>query len=318
VEVDLSSSDEPSPHLICRREILDNALLEAARAKTSVLEGAKVTDVLHDGGRVTGVAFQSSEGSGEVRARAVVGADGFDSVVARRLGLYRHDSARWCVATRGYYRGLDTAPRTVEVHFLRETLPGFLWIFPTGDGIANVGLGIVHAELKRRGAGLRELHEAALALPRLRDRFRGVERIGDVRGWNIPTPDFSRTIAGDGFLLAGDAAGLVDPFSGEGIGNALDSGKVAAEVIREVDPSRFGEAYPARLWRTIDAGEIALHYRLRKLARHAGLIDFLVERASAQPDVLEWMRRMTAAKDAVASKRALVSPLTYARLLLRR
>ncbi|MDH4038246.1 MAG: NAD(P)/FAD-dependent oxidoreductase [Candidatus Krumholzibacteria bacterium] len=318
IEVDLSSPETPDPHLVCRREILDNALVEAARSRCTVLEGARVTDVLRDGSRVTGVSFATREGTGEVHARAVVGADGFDSVVARRLGLYRHDSARWCVATRGYYRGLDVAPRTVEIHFLRESLPGFLWIFPTGDGIANVGLGIVHAELKKRRGGLREMHEAALALPRFRERFRGVERIGNVHGWNLPTPDVSRTIAGNGFLLTGDAAGLVDPFSGEGIGNALDSGQVAAEVMRDVPPEAFALEYPARLWRALDGGEIALHYRLRRLARHAGLIDFIVGRAAARPDVLEWIRRMTAARDAVASKRALVSPLTYARLLLRR
>jgi geranylgeranyl reductase family protein len=318
VELDLSSPESPDPHLVCRREILDNALVQAARARTTVLEGARVTDILRDGARVTGVSFRTRDGSGEIHARAVVGADGFDSVVARRLRHYRHDSARWCVATRGYYRGLDVAPRTVEIHFLREALPGFLWIFPTGDGIANVGLGIVHAELKRRGVGLREMHEAALALPRFRGRFRGVERIGGVRGWNLPTPDFNRTIAGDGFLLAGDAAGLVDPFSGEGIGNAMDSGKIAAEVIGGVDPAAYASEYPARLWRTIDAGEIALHYRLRGLARHAGLVDFIVGRAAARPDALEWIRRMTAAHDSVSSKRALVSPLTYARLLLRR
>ena len=322
VEVDLSSPEETSPHLVCRREILDNVLVEAARSRATVLEGARVIDVLRDGPRVSGVAYRTHDGNGEIRARVVVGADGFDSGVARRLGLYRHDSARWCVATRGYYRGLDVAPRTVEIHFLRETLPGFLWIFPTGDGIANVGLGIVHADLKRRGVGLREVHEAVLALPRFRERFRRVERIGVVHGWNLPTPDLERTIAGDGFLLAGDAAGLVDPFSGEGIGNALDSARVAADVICEAianaQPGAIAAEYPARLWRTIDAGEIALHYRLRSLARRAGVIDFLVGRAAASPDVLEWVRRMTAARDAVANKRALVSPLTYARLFLRR
>ena len=322
IDVDLSSAEEPDPHLICRRHILDNVLVEAARTRATVLEAARVTDVIRDGTRVTGVAFHTRDGGGVIRARAVVGADGFDSIVARRLGLYRHDSERWCVASRGYYRGLDVAPRTVEIHFLRETLPGFLWIFPTGDGIANVGLGIVHAALKRRRTGLRDLHEAVLALPRFRDRFRGVECVGEVHGWNIPTPDFQRTLAGDGFLLAGDAAGLVDPFSGEGIGNALDSGQVAADVladvIRDPHPNALAAEYPARLWRKIDAGELALHYRLRGLARRAGVIDFLVGRAAARPDVLEWLRRMTAARDAVANKRALVSPLTYARLFLRR
>jgi flavin-dependent dehydrogenase len=114
----------------------------------------------------------------------------------------------------------------------------------------------------------------------------------------------------------------VDPFSGEGIGNALDSARVAATVIAEylqpgstIDPAR---AYATRLWDTLDVDELKLHYRLRSLARHSGIIDFLVGRAAAHPDVLDWIRRMTAARGAVASKRSLVSPLTYARLFLRR
>ncbi len=322
IGVDLASPDEPAPHLICRREIFDNVLAEAVRAQTTLLEGARVTNVTRDDGLVTGVEYRSRNGEGRVRARVVVGADGFDSIVARRLGLYRHDSSRWCVATRGYYRGIEVSPGTVEVHFLRETIPGFLWIFPTGDGVCNVGLGIVHADLKRRKNGLRDLHETVLTLPRFRHRFRHAERIGSVQGWNLPTPDLRRTIAGEGFLLAGDAAGLVDPFSGEGIGNAFDSAKVAVEVVtdalRASRPRTVLAEYPARLWQVIDSGEIALHYRLRKLARRAGVIDFLVGRAAARPDVLDWIRRMTSARGAVESKRALVSPLTYARLFLNR
>ncbi len=318
IEVDLASPGDPEPHLVCRRQILDNALVDAARDGARVIEGARVTDILRNGGTVTGIRHQSKHGSIDVHARAVVGADGFNSIVARRLGIYRHDSSRWYVATRGYYRDLDVSPGTVEIHFLRETLPGFLWIFPAGDNLCNVGLGVLHADLKRRRRGLRELHESVLSLPRFRERFRRAERIGAIHGWNLPTPDFKRTIAGDGFLLVGDAAGLVDPFSGEGIGNALDSGRVAAEVIRDVPPAAYASEYPRRLWRTIDDEEIRLHYRLRHLARRAGLIDFLVGRAAANADVLEWIRRMTAARDAVASKRALASPLTYAKLFLRR
>jgi len=325
VAIDLSSRDEPSPHMVCRREIFDHALVDAARARCTVIEGAAVTDISRENGRITGVTVRDGSHDREIRARVVVGADGFDSVVARRLGLYRHDSSRWFVATRGYYRALDVAPRTVEVHFFDETLPGFLWLFPTGDGVVNVGLGLVHLDLKRRRVKLRDVHEAVLASPRMRDRFRRAERIGEVHGWNLPTPDTSRTLGGDGFLLVGDAAGLVDPFSGEGIGNALDSAKVAANVIAESVQTRDAKEaahalarYTKQLWDAVDGREIALHYKLRSLARSRGTIDFLVGRAAARPDVLAWLQSMTSGDGAISRKRDLLSPLTYARLFMRR
>lgn len=317
IDVDLSTPDEPAPHMVCRREIFDDVLVRAARAHLDVWENATATDLVRDGTKVRGVVCRRDGVDHEVRAAVVVGADGYDSIVTRRLGLYRHDP-RWYVATRGYYRGLDVAPGTVEVHFVHQTLPGFLWVFPTGDGVANVGLGLVHRDLRRRRVRLRDVHEAVLALPRFRERFARTERIGDVHGWNLPTPDFGRTLAGDGFILAGDAAGLVDPFSGEGIGNAVVSGKLAAEAGAEMIRDGDSASYTKRLHDAIDANEIRLHYRLRELARHARLIDFVVGRAAAQADVLAWIPTMTAEKDTMAMKRALLSPLTYARLWLRR
>jgi flavin-dependent dehydrogenase len=213
----------------------------------------------------------------------------------------------------------------VEVHFFDETLPGFLWLFPTGDGVVNVGLGLVHLDLKRRGVKLRDVHEAALASPRMRDRFRRAERIGEVHGWNLPTPDPSRTLAGDGFLLVGDAAGLVDPFSGEGIGNALDSAKVAAGVIAESAKTRDAKEaaqalarYPKQLWDAVGGNEIKLHYQLRSLARSRRIIDFLVGRAAARPDVLVWLQSMTSGEGVCRARDRLSRLSKRARLPFRR
>jgi geranylgeranyl reductase family protein len=306
------------PHIVCRREVFDNVLFEAARREAEVLEGCAVTGLLRDRGAVRGVAC----GSRRFTAGVVVGADGFDSIVARGLGLYRFDERRWYAATRAYYRGLDCPRRTVEVHFTKETLPGFLWMFPCGEGLTNVGLGMIPRDIRRRGASIRDVHESVVASPRFRARFARAERLGGIRGWMLPTPDFSRTVHGAGFLLAGDAAGLVDPFSGEGIGNAMGSGIVAARVAAaaagrgEFSAESLSE-YPRMLWQELDAREIELHYRLRSLARRGWLIDFLIGRAERHRDILEWLAGMTAREGAVARKRALTSPLTYLKLLFK-
>jgi flavin-dependent dehydrogenase len=84
------------------------------RARLDVWEDTTVSDIIRDGNNVRGVVCRRDGVDHEVRATMVVGADGFDSVLARRLGFYTHDP-RWYVATRGYYRGLDVARETVEV-----------------------------------------------------------------------------------------------------------------------------------------------------------------------------------------------------------
>ena len=330
IRLDLKGNSPHAPHMICRRRIFDDALVRAARLRVDVREGATVTGVLRGNrGDVCGVRYTSAGNTEhELTARVVVGADGFNSVVARSLGHYRHDTKRWWVATRQYFRGLAVDPETVEVHYVDDTLPGFLWMFPTGDGAVNVGVGLVHRDAKQRG-GIRAVHERVLESPRFRERFRTAAPLEDVRGWNLPTPDSRRVLHGDGFLLAGDAAGLVDPFSGEGIGNAMCSGEVAARVIARACVSRRASGsndtldatalaeYPRLLLDELDRRELSIHYRLRSLARRRWLLNFLIGRAASHRGVLNWLSSMTDEHGTLNRKRALTSPLTYLRLIFK-
>jgi flavin-dependent dehydrogenase len=109
----------------------------------------------------------------------------------------------------------------IELHFLKDFLPGYLWIFPLPNGLCNVGAGILSSHASRNHINLRDrLMRAIRNHPDLSSRFTNAEMIGKVEGWGLPLGSKRRRLSGDNFLLTGDAASLIDPFTGEGISNS--------------------------------------------------------------------------------------------------
>jgi geranylgeranyl reductase family protein len=304
---------------VCRRMVYDNILFQAAREKVETIEGFTVEDVIKPNGRVQGVKGRFEDGrEKEFTANVVVGADGFNSVILRKLELYDHDPDHLLVATRAYYSGVTGLSDAIELHYIREVLPGYFWIFPLENGMANVGLGMIHSALKKKGVRLRSAHIAATEAPVFKERFKNARLIGDIQGWNLPVGSKRRRMHGDGFMLVGDAAGLIDPFTGEGIGNAMCSGKIAAQTIAEIGNAKDYSAnrlkiYSDTVWRTL-GGELNLAYRLQRTARFTPLVNLVVNRASKRQEVADWISAMIAGK---ISKRELVYPSTYVKLLLK-
>lgn len=170
---------------------------------------------------------------GQIEGKLVVGADGAHSVVARKLGKVQMDKGYHAGALRVYYEGVQGLESgTIELHFINDIIPGYLWIFPLSNNSANIGLGMPSNRISEEKINLREKLQYLLAHhPSLIERFRNAKPLETIKGFGLPMGGKKNIISGERFLLLGDAASLIDPFTGEGIANAIRSGRVASEHI---------------------------------------------------------------------------------------
>ena len=184
------------PVTIPRRKF-DAILFEAAREVVDTLEGARVTSVLTDDGRATGVTGVYAGGqSFQFSGRVIAGADGYASIVARSMGVYRYLRDHMAVATRVYYRGVKQTTPGIEMYYDRRHWPDYFWIFPVGQDIVNVGYGSL---LFQPGStSIRTRHEALEQTPLLAARLAGAEVLTPLKGWQLPwaVPDVRFTATG--------------------------------------------------------------------------------------------------------------------------
>jgi geranylgeranyl reductase family protein len=237
------------------RRGFDETLARAAqKAGARLVEGVTVTGpVLDDTGRITGVTARPAGGEERnYHARVVVAADGNSSRLSLAMGLAKRDDRPLGVAVRTYY----TSPRHADEYLESwlelwdsdRLLPGYGWIFGAGDGTSNVGLGLLNTSTAFQHTDYRALLKRWLASMPASWGYTEENRTEPIRGAALPmgfnrTPHYTR-----GLLLAGDAGGMVNPFNGEGIAYAMESGQIAARVITQA------LARPGRA-----AAELALH-----------------------------------------------------------
>jgi menaquinone-9 beta-reductase len=258
------------PSHVVPRQVFDARLVEAAAARGVPVVRARVRHLEQRGGLVVV--------DGELAARAVVGADGANSTVRRLLGVPANPDRALAVAVRGYAPApAGPAAQGQLIAWVAEGWPAYVWWFPTGTGIANVGYGLLRSRLR---GGRAEL-EARLAagLPDARPDP------ASLRGHHLPFSSWRPPPGQDRVLLAGDAASLVNPVSGEGIYYALASGRLAAAAALGA-PDRPAEAY-----RRLLAGAFGRHLRhagvLARAVRSRALAEAGLAAAGASPAVFE-------------------------------
>ena len=256
----------PNYGLVRTRQDMDEILArQAQKAGARLLERTNVTGpVLDAAGRLVGVTARGVDADGhkgaevEFRAPLVVACDGNSTRLSLAMGLRKRDDRPMGVAVRTYY----TSPRThddwleswLELWDGDRLLPGYGWIFGVGDGTVNAGLGILNSSGAFQNVDYRNLLTRWLETTPEEWGFREENRTQPIRGAALPmgfnrTPHYTR-----GMLLVGDAGGMVNPFNGEGIAYAMESGAMAAETIvqalgRETAAGRERalEGYPAAL-----------------------------------------------------------------------
>jgi geranylgeranyl reductase family protein len=245
-----------------RLDFDDLLATQAQKAGARLQTGTNVTGpVLDAAGRVVGVIAKVGPEKVETRFHAplVIAADGVSARLALALGIAKRDDRPMGVAVRRYY----TSPRTNDDMLeswleLRaengDLLPGYGWVFGVGDGTSNVGLGLLNTTKAWQDTDYRKLLSSWVGGMPEEWQFTEEFATGPIRGAALPMgfnrqPHYTR-----GVMLIGDAAGAVNPFNGEGIAYAMESGLLAAEVAvqalaRPAGPAREKalQAYPAAM-----------------------------------------------------------------------
>ncbi len=211
---------------------LDAAILAAAgRAGTEVLDGCGLVDVEQHDDRVVATTNQAGE-IGRIEARYIVAADGMWSRVRKSLGLGPDRYLGEWHGIRQYVQEVTgPAAKRLYVWFEPDLLPGYAWSFPLPDGRANVGFGVRRDGTHPTGT-MGVLWRDLLQRPHIVDALGPDAALEDRHtAWPIPARIDKAVLAADRVLFTGDAAMATDVLTGEGIGQALLTGRLAAEAI---------------------------------------------------------------------------------------
>lgn len=250
----------PDYGVVARRNHLDQRLLDAAvAAGAEFREGVRVAGPLMDDGSCRGVRVRSNGSTEDVTTQWTVAADGATSAIARGAGTaptVASAAGFWYTALRGYFCGVT--PRAhdgdpvIEFYPLRiagRWLPAYGWVFPLPGGSANVGVDIPHAPAMTACPPLRDAYRSFIdQLRRTRPGFAEAEEEAPPVGALLPEAMCGFRPGAPGMLAVGDAAGLITPYSGEGIVYALEGAELAAAaVVRGEGKAETARAYAREL-----------------------------------------------------------------------
>ena len=288
-------------YVVTRRNLDEMVADQAVKAGATLWPATEATEPLVENGLVVGAVVQRKEsGTTEaVRGRYLLVADGANSRFGRALGTARSRRYPLGMAIRGYFRSPRHDEPWIESHLdLRDrtgdALPGYGWIFPVGDGTVNVGVGLLSTFKGWKSVNTSHLMDAFVAMAPPTWDIRPETALGPPTGGRLPMGGSVQPAAGPTWLVAGDASGAINPFNGEGIAYAYETGRMAAEALDEALRTGDGLAlarYPARL-----EAEYALYFRVARMFVRAignpAVMSELTRIGMHSKTLMEWVLRI--------------------------
>ncbi len=306
---------------VCKRIDFDNFLVDEIKRRPEIrlFEGISIDkyDLQPDGYHLS-----SKDGSFKIKADIVIVANGAHSGFTRDVAGIKMEPKHYVAGIRAYYKGITGLHKDnfIELHFLKNMLPGYIWIFPLPNGEANVGVGMLSNSARNKKVNLKQLMLNTLATdPVMKERFKNAELTGTIDGYGLPLGTKKRKLHGERYMLVGDAGFLIDPFTGEGIGNALYSGRIAAQqaaaAIEANDYSdTFFNAYDENVYRILGP-ELQVSTKLQKLVKYPWLFNMLMKMGSRNKQLKDLMSCMFHEVDL---RKKLGKPMFYVKLLFNR
>ncbi|MDP9863498.1 MULTISPECIES: geranylgeranyl reductase family protein [Streptosporangium] len=300
-------SSYPDFGLVRTRQDFDEILAaNAVRGGVRLLQGVNVTAPILDdrSGHIVGVVAKKDGEEVSYRSRLVVAADGNSTRISLAMGLHKREDRPMGVAVRTYFESPrhddDYLETWLELWDGDTLLPGYGWIFGVGDGTSNVGLGLLNTSESFKGMDYRDLLRRWVKNMPPEWGYTEENMTTPIRGAALPMafnrqPHYTR-----GLVLVGDAGGMINPFNGEGIAYAMETGQIAAETIVQAlarttpaQRERVLRAYPQML-KDAYGGYFTLGRGFVELIGRRGVMDFFTRHALPHPHLMRFALKLLA------------------------
>ena len=308
------SPEQMAPGFIATRMDFDAFLVKsAASAYADLVLGTDAHIRIHE----DRIEITMPDGK-VVTADMLIDASGAHSRIAREYGI-EVDKNHHCAGLRQYWQGVEALHPNgfIELHFIKDVLPGYFWIFPMTNNRVNVGIGMLSSKVSDKKVNLKnELARIIETHPEISKRFKSAEPLESPKGWGLPLGSKRRQISFNRLILTGDAASLIDPFTGEGIGNGMISGYYAAEMAvdatqQERYDADFLSKYDEHVYHHLGP-ELAMSHKLQQMVNYPWLFNFVVNKGQKSK---EFRTTLTAMFENVDLRTRFRDPRFYLKLL---